>query len=226
VLERLLAAGFDHTLVVVGGRRDGDDEQVATVGGSPLEGRVAFVGEVSDAELVGLYRGADCLLHLSKGEGFGLPALEAMACATPVVAAAVDSLPEVVGDAGVLCAPDDIDGTARAIIELLRSERRRDELGAAGLARASLFTWERCAELTVAAYEQALSTAGTRTRRRRPAVRAPAGATRGSGRIDDDGDADPERPLRSDVLPERLHPAVSHQFPPRALDPGTSHGVV
>jgi alpha-1,3-rhamnosyl/mannosyltransferase len=155
VLERLMAAGFDHTLVIVGGPRVGEERELAGLASSPLGKRVALVGEVSDAELVGLYRGADCLLHLSKGEGFGLPLLEAMACATPVVAASVDSVPEVVGDGGVLCSPGDVDGTVRAIAEVLRSDRRRQELEAAGLAHASRFTWERCAELTVAAYERA-----------------------------------------------------------------------
>jgi glycosyltransferase involved in cell wall biosynthesis len=160
-LERLYAEGSDHMLVVAGGRGWGEEERLARLARSPLAGRVALVGEVSDPDLVGLYRGADCLLHLSRGEGFGLPALEAMACGTPVMAASVGSLPEVVGDAGVLVSLDDPDGVARTLRELLDSPRRRQELSASGLARARAFTWGRSGELAMAAYERAISAEST-----------------------------------------------------------------
>jgi glycosyltransferase involved in cell wall biosynthesis len=150
--ERAAADGAAHTLVVAGARGWRDDA-VAEMLRRP---RVHVLGEVSDEQLVELYRGADCLLFPSLYEGFGFPALEAMACGTPVVCANRTSLPEVVGDAAVLVDPDDIAAFATALTEVLSSPARRAELAAAGLARAREFSWDRCADLTVAAYERAL----------------------------------------------------------------------
>jgi glycosyltransferase involved in cell wall biosynthesis len=118
--------------------------------------RIRVLGEVADDDLVQLYRGADCLLFPSRYEGFGFPVLEAMACGTPVVCANRTSLPEVAGDAAMLVDPDDTAAFATALAEVFSSRARRDELSAAGLARAREFTWKRCADLTVAAYHRAL----------------------------------------------------------------------
>ena len=111
-----------------------------------------MLGQVSDAELVALYRDASCLIFPSRGEGFGFPPLEAMACGTPVVAAAAGSLPEVLGDAAPLVDPDDPASLAASIADVLADPQPWRERG---LARAAQFTWSRCAELTVTAYAAA-----------------------------------------------------------------------
>jgi glycosyltransferase involved in cell wall biosynthesis len=107
-------------------------------------------GYVERADLAALYRGAVALLFPSRFEGFGLPLLEAMACGTPVVAVPEPALVEVAGGAAVLVEADRLaDGVRQALAD-------RDRLVAAGLERARQFSWERSAELTVAAYLEAL----------------------------------------------------------------------
>jgi glycosyltransferase involved in cell wall biosynthesis len=113
---------------------------------------VDTVGFVDDDELARLYRGAECLVYPSLYEGFGLPVLEAMACGIPVVTSATGATAEVAGDAAVLVDPLDVDAIAAGIREALE---RREELRAAGLARASQFTWENAARQTVDVYREA-----------------------------------------------------------------------
>jgi glycosyltransferase involved in cell wall biosynthesis len=89
-------------------------------------------------------------------EGFGLPPLEAMQCGTPVITSNVASLPEVVGEAGIMVDPHDRDAFAGAMLALYRDSALRDSLRHKGLARASCFTWERTLSSTIAAYRTAL----------------------------------------------------------------------
>ena len=110
------------------------------------------VGFVDDDELARLYRGAECLVYPSLYEGFGLPVLEAMACGIPVVTSATGATAEVAGDAAVLVDPLDVDAIAAGIREAIE---RREELRAAGLERASQFTWENAARQTVEVYREA-----------------------------------------------------------------------
>jgi glycosyltransferase involved in cell wall biosynthesis len=120
---------------------------------------VQFAGYVSPEELPYWYSAATIFVYPSLYEGFGLPVLEAMACGTPVITSSVSSLPEVAGDAAVLVDPRDIDGLARAIRQLLGSSDTRASLSRAGLQRASLFTWMRTAEETLAVYRRAMELA-------------------------------------------------------------------
>jgi glycosyltransferase involved in cell wall biosynthesis len=106
-----------------------------------------WVGEVPDAELAALYRGARCVVYPSLYEGFGLPVLEAMACGTPVVTSRETAMEEVAGNAAVLVDPLDPSSIATGIHE---ASSRRDELVPAGLARAREFTWDRAADAVVA----------------------------------------------------------------------------
>ncbi len=122
-------------------------------GGAPAGARL--VPRPSDSELVELYRGALALLVPSRNEGFGLPALEAMACACPVIAADAGALPEVCGDAAILLDPDDGAGWLDAMGALARDAGRREALSAAGVARARSFTWERTARALVELYRRA-----------------------------------------------------------------------
>ncbi|MBM4015712.1 MAG: glycosyltransferase family 4 protein [Planctomycetes bacterium] len=121
-----------------------------------LAARIHWTGFVADADLVPLYQGAAALVLPSLLEGFGLPALEAMSCATPVVASDTGSLPEVVGEGGLLVAPRDVDGLAGALAMLLREPERRATLSALALARSQRFTWERGAAEAAACLRRAL----------------------------------------------------------------------
>jgi len=108
-----------------------------------LEDDVRYVGRVSRTTLPFLYSGARLFVYPSLYEGFGLPPLEAMACGTPVITSNVSSLPEVVGEAGLMVAPTDIEALAQAIVELLSDSYRSDCLRDAGLFRSQFFSWKR-----------------------------------------------------------------------------------
>lgn len=110
-------------------------------------------GLVSEQALHELYRTASALVFPSLYEGFGLPPLEAMASGCPVAASNAGSIPEVVGEAGVLFDPYDPHDIARGVLEALE---RRAELSAGGVAHAHSFTWERCRAAHVAAYRSAM----------------------------------------------------------------------
>lgn len=113
-----------------------------------------LIGFVEEADKPALLAGAAVFAFPSRYEGFGLPPLEAMACGTPVVAAEATSLPEVVGDAGILVHPDDTAGWGDAIRAVLEDEALAARLRAAGPRRAAAFTWQATAEGTRAVYRQ------------------------------------------------------------------------
>ncbi|MGD1993981.1 MAG: glycosyltransferase family 1 protein [Anaerolineae bacterium] len=139
-------------LAIVGGKGwlyDEVFERVETLG---LKGHVRFLHDVPNADLPGLYNAASVLATPSFYEGFGLPALEAMACGTPVVVADRASLPEVVGKAGLLVNPEDVDHIAQALTRVLTDEALRARMQTLGLAQAARFTWERTAQATLAVY--------------------------------------------------------------------------
>ena len=117
---------------------------------------VRFVGFVDEADKPAFYRGAVAFIFPSRYEGFGLPVLEALACGTPVVGSDVSSIPEVVGDAGVLLPPDDAGGMADALIRLATDGDFRAELSRRALAQATRFSWERTVRETLAAYQEAV----------------------------------------------------------------------
>jgi glycosyltransferase involved in cell wall biosynthesis len=118
--------------------------------------RVVFTGYVPADELPFLYNAATLFVYPSFYEGFGLPPLEAMACGTAVVVSDRSSLPEVVGDAGVLVNPEEPAAIAQAMHELLRDEEARRVLADKGRRRAAAFSWQRAAQETTAIYRQVL----------------------------------------------------------------------
>lgn len=147
-LNRLLVAfeGVDHPelrLILTGNKTP---ELAGQLQALKLEQRVQFSGTISDEVLSRLYRGATLLILPSLLEGFGLPALEAMACGTPVIASRTTALPEVVGDTGVLIDPLDIEDMRRAIERVIEDADLRRRMGIAGLLRARQFSWDSVAE--------------------------------------------------------------------------------
>jgi len=144
VVEATARAGVE--LRLVGERGWGD----AGVSGE----HVSWLGRIDDDELAAAYRGAHCLVFPSLYEGFGIPALEAMASGTPVVTSAGGALAEVTGGAAVLVDPLDPAAIAAGIDE---ADGRHDELVHRGLERARHYTWERALDAAVAGYRRALS---------------------------------------------------------------------
>jgi glycosyltransferase involved in cell wall biosynthesis len=110
-----------------------------------LDNSVVFLDHVPIEDLVLLYNAARMHVHPSFYEGFGLPPLEAMACGTPTIVANVSSLPEVVGDAGMLISPEHTEGWTVAMWRLLTDDSLHQELSEKGLKRAKLFSWEKAA---------------------------------------------------------------------------------
>jgi glycosyltransferase involved in cell wall biosynthesis len=165
-VDRLISAyataranyGVTHKLVVVGALRTGGEffydprPDVERLG---LTKSALFLGGRTDDEVWSLLVGADAFVFPSLYEGFGLPPLEAMACGTPVACSRASSLPEVVGDAGLLFDPVDIADIAGTIARLLQDSALRADLSARGLDRASSFSWTTMAEHTVNVYQEA-----------------------------------------------------------------------
>lgn len=143
-------------LVLGGPRGWGYADLFQTVEKLDLAGQVLFPGFVPREELPLWYNAAEALVYPSIYEGFGLPPLEAMACGTPVVASAASSLPEVIGQAGLLVDPQDVAGLAAALRQVLTDQALRGELRRRGLEQARRFTWEKMARETVELYRRLL----------------------------------------------------------------------
>lgn len=123
-------------------------------GDARLTGRVHFTGFVSDDDLVSLYSAAHVVAMPALSEGFGLPAAEAIACGTPVIATAGGAVAEVVGEAGVFFDPLDVDDMARVIIRTATDDALMEQLRAASLIRASQLSWPAAAEATLKVLER------------------------------------------------------------------------
>lgn len=147
----------DKPLVLVGSKGWLYEEIFDRAEALDLSDHVRFLHGVPDENLPGLYSAASVLAMPSFYEGFGLPALEAMSCGTPVVAANRASLPEVVGDAGILVDPENPEEIAEALGRVLTEEPQRAQMRQAGLEQAETFSWERVARETRAVYEDVLS---------------------------------------------------------------------
>jgi glycosyltransferase involved in cell wall biosynthesis len=118
---------------------------------------VHFLGPVAEQDLPALYAGALVFAFVSEYEGFGLPPLEAMACGTPVIAGNTSSLPEVVGDAGLLVDPRDIGAISSALDRALGDAELRSDLSRRSLERAARFSWEITARQTLDAYRSIMT---------------------------------------------------------------------
>ena len=159
LLEAIPAVWKEHRipLIVVGGKGWLFERTFMTADRLRLTSdQVRFVGAVPSAQLADYYGCATCLVMPSLYEGFGLPALEAMACGTPVVVSNVSSLPEIVADSGLLVDPQDVTGLAETLIRLIADVNLQKALGQAGLQRAATFSWKRAAMETLAVYQRAV----------------------------------------------------------------------
>jgi glycosyltransferase involved in cell wall biosynthesis len=144
----------EHKLVIVGKygwKESGLERQAKDLG---LSDDVVLTGYVPYEDLPALYNAADVFVYPSLYEGFGLPPLEAMACGTPVITGNQASLPEVVGDAGLMVDPFDADAFAEALDRLIFDRLLRAEMFALGLDQATKFSWDKTASETLKIYRQ------------------------------------------------------------------------
>ena len=114
-----------------------------------------MTGYVPDKDLAPLYSGAMMFVYPSFYEGFGLPPLEAMQCGVPVITSNTSSLPEVVGEAGMMVDPQDADELCQAMLKIYNSAEVRQKMSVDSLAQAQKFSWKRCAEQTIDTYKAA-----------------------------------------------------------------------
>jgi glycosyltransferase involved in cell wall biosynthesis len=147
--------GLPHRLVLAGTRWSGAEAIDAKLAELDLGSAVIITGFVASELLPALYRAADLFVFPSLFEGFGIPVLEAMASGVPVCAADRASIPEVLGDAGLLFDPDDPTAIADAIERLLGDDALRADCIARGLERCRTFTWDHTAEIVLAELERA-----------------------------------------------------------------------
>jgi len=152
--QRML--GRPNLRLVLAGKRgwltDAIERRAAELG---VGDTVQFVGYVPDRDLPALLNGALAYVTPSLYEGFGMTVLEAQRCGTPVLASNTSSLPEVVGDAGLLVDPHDVAAIANGVVRLVEDERLRATLRKRGMEHAARWTWERSAQATLAVLEAA-----------------------------------------------------------------------
>lgn len=157
-LHRLVAALArvpDITLVCSAAS---DPDLLETARRLGVQDRLVFLSGISEDDLAAWYRGAEAVVIPSLYEGFGLPALEGMACGTPVVASSTTSLGEVVGSAGVLVDPTSADSIAEGLSRVLTDDGLREDLRTAGPRRAAEFSWQAVSERVHAALDLADTT--------------------------------------------------------------------
>lgn len=147
-----IAADTDAQLIIGGGKGWLYDSIFAKAEQLQLGQRVRFAGFIDDNDLPLWYAAASIFILPSLYEGFGIPLLESMACGTPVVTSSSSSLPEVVGDAGLIVPPTNVDAMAEALLRLLNHAALRDELRERGLVQARRFSWTTMAERTLDIY--------------------------------------------------------------------------
>ncbi len=151
-------------LVLAGKRAWLDNETMRAAQRDELSADIRFTGYVADEDLNALYSAATCFVYPSYFEGFGLPILEAMKCGTPVIAGDRTSIPEVAGEAALLFDPFDVNSLVEALKRVLDDTQYRATLSERGLKRASEFSWQTTAQLTLAAYQKAAGQTDTNQR--------------------------------------------------------------
>lgn len=153
---KLKKSKLNHKLVIVGGKGWKYTQIFNIIKDLNLENDVIFTDYVSDENLVKLYNAADLFVYPSLYEGFGLPPLEAMACGCPVITSNTSSLPEVVGDAGIMVDPNNSNSLAESMIKILKNNQLKEDMGRKSLERASMFSWKKTAKETWDVYKEVL----------------------------------------------------------------------
>lgn len=162
-LQRLITAysilrqrrELTHQLLFIGGGGWLSDDLFRQIEGLGVAEDIRFLGYVPDEELPTLICLADVFAFPSLYEGFGLPALEAMACGTPVVSSNISAMPEVLGDAALLVDPLDVECLAETLRQILLNDQLRTELTKQGFKRSQRFTWVKAAQKYLEVYERA-----------------------------------------------------------------------
>ena len=155
--------GEDYPLVIAGGlpeRHDAFFHDPRVIAKQlEVEAAIRCIGRVAEEDKVALYQQARAFLYPTLYEGFGLPALEALACGVPVIGSNASSVPEIVGAAGILVDPRDARAMAGALIAVCTEDPLHADLSERALRQAEKFSWAKCARETVAAYESAIRAA-------------------------------------------------------------------
>jgi glycosyltransferase involved in cell wall biosynthesis len=149
-------SAIPHRLVIAGQRGWKYADIIKEIDNSPFRAHITELGYMSDNDLPALINGADVFAYPSFYEGFGLPVLEAMQCGTPVITSNLSSLPEVGGDACLYVSPESADELAQKILDVISDKNLRNDLSNKGIARAKIFSWEKCAEETLKVYREVL----------------------------------------------------------------------
>lgn len=146
--------GLNYKLVIIGRPGDGTEELEKLIKDEGLKEDLIWLGYVEDKVLEQYYSHASLLVYPSLYEGFGLPPLEAMARGVPVIASRSSSIPEVIGKAGVLIDPENVNEMAESIIKVLTDEKLAKSLSENGLKQAEKFTWQECARRTLDVFQR------------------------------------------------------------------------
>jgi len=143
--------------IIAGGKGYNYDTQIdETISKYNLQDRVIFVGFITDEEKILLLKQAKAFMYLSLYEGFGIPIIEAMSLNTPIISSNLSCLPEVVGDAGILVDPYDVEAITKSITTLVHNPLIAKEYREKGLERAKTFTWQNMVQQTYSVYKKLL----------------------------------------------------------------------
>ena len=155
---KLLLARLPHQHLVIAGQLGWMYQDIlAKLKDEVLRDKVYLAGYIPQEDLPAIYNLADIVIYPSLYEGFGLPVLEAMACGTPVITTNKSSIPEIVGDAGILLPEPDEETIFEAMLNLLNDPEKRREFSEKGLLRAAGFTWEATARATLEVYRRVMA---------------------------------------------------------------------
>jgi glycosyltransferase involved in cell wall biosynthesis len=150
LLEAFCLLNGDYSLVIVGKKGWYYSDLLQHIqGAQQKEADIIVTGYVDESDLDALYSGAEVMVYPSLYEGFGLPPLEAMQCGCPVICSNTSSLPEVVGEAGVVFDPCSVDSLVGHLRKVLSDATIRMRLQQQGIERAQLFSWQKCAQETL-----------------------------------------------------------------------------
>jgi len=148
---------FDYELVIAGSTGWRNKNIFVLIEKLGLKNDVMFLGYVPEDDLPVIYNLAEFFVYPSFFEGFGMPVLEAMACGCPVISSNTSSLPEVIGEAGIMIDPNNIEDLKDAMIRMTQDHSLKNEMREKGIKRAKLFSWDKCARETLEVYRKAVN---------------------------------------------------------------------